>query len=493
MAHLVNRLQFQVNCPDEDQAFGIRHNFAQTLQLQIAAVIDKVCTQYVPKDEWLQIDTLEVDIGQLSPQAFSNDFEQIFLYRFEKELLAKLSGISADQRNGSAHQSMLALLQYFLLTGTLPWWADENDIELDEVCNDVFKHSEKQLVQFFLQQKDNATAWKRASFQLSNAIQSQIILLIEPFAVAKKELAGLLAEIIKELTVLQHVQKEAVLTILQQQVITVNALILEKAPSIFAAAGNDTALRNIAAATVTRSFLTNPAALELVQKVLSYMPGGIPMTPKDQQEQDAGMATVPVVQSDTEAASSSNDNNIVPVIKNDGYSEAAEEIIAEKMAVKQAGIILLAPFFKPFFTKLQLLESEQWVNREAQVKAVYLLKYLADGGQQYPEYKLILEKLLCGMTIHEPLEAAPVLLQNETNEADELLQSVLEHWKQLKNTSANGLRESFFKRDGIISPKENNWLLQVERKTVDVLLDGIPWGYSTVTLPWNEYIIFTEW
>jgi hypothetical protein len=127
------------------------------------------------------------------------------------------------------------------------------------------------------------------------------------------------------------------------------------------------------------------------------------------------------------------------------------------------------------------------------VKGIYLLNYLGNGNMQSKEYQLVLEKLLCGMPIQEPLEAAPEFTNAETIESEELLHSVLEHWKQLKNTSLNGLRESFFKRDGIITPKENNWLLRVERKTLDVLVDSIPWGFSTVSLPWNKYIIFTEW
>jgi len=93
----------------------------------------------------------------------------------------------------------------------------------------------------------------------------------------------------------------------------------------------------------------------------------------------------------------------------------------------------------------------------------------------------------------EPIDSEIVLTQKEMDEADLLLQSVIEHWKALKNTSITGLRESFLKRDGIITPKENGWLLQIERKTLDVLLDKIPWGFSTISLPWNRYIIFTEW
>jgi hypothetical protein len=121
------------------------------------------------------------------------------------------------------------------------------------------------------------------------------------------------------------------------------------------------------------------------------------------------------------------------------------------------------------------------------------LKYLSVGTKQYYEYQLVLEKLICGIPLNQPLETIPVLEQKEMDEAESLLQSAIEHWKKLGNTSVNGLRESFLKRDGIISPKENNWLMRVERKTLDVLVDSIPWGFSTVSLPWNRYIIFTEW
>ncbi len=82
-------------------------------------------------------------------------------------------------------------------------------------------------------------------------------------------------------------------------------------------------------------------------------------------------------------------------------------------------------------------------------------------------------------------------------EAEQLLAAVIAHWSALKNTSVNGLRESFLKRDAILtrsaSASDGGWLLQVERKTLDILLDSIPWGYNQVRLPWNDYIIMVEW
>jgi hypothetical protein len=70
---------------------------------------------------------------------------------------------------------------------------------------------------------------------------------------------------------------------------------------------------------------------------------------------------------------------------------------------------------------------------------------------------------------------------------------VIEHWKALKNTSIAGLRATFLARDGLLTQREEDWVLRVERKTLDVLLDRIPWGYSTVAMPWNNYVIHVEW
>jgi hypothetical protein len=129
------------------------------------------------------------------------------------------------------------------------------------------------------------------------------------------------------------------------------------------------------------------------------------------------------------------------------------------------------------------LEDEQWKKSLACFKAVQLLRYLACGETVTAEYQLSLEKNYLRTFPLSPVPADVGLEPHELDEADSLLQSVVENWKKLGNTSIYGLRESFLKRDGIVTRKENNWLLQVERKTLDVLLDSIPWGFSTTSLP----------
>ncbi len=177
----------------------------------------------------------------------------------------------------------------------------------------------------------------------------------------------------------------------------------------------------------------------------------------------------------------------------DPYLEGGAEPPDAKSPVKHAGIVLLGAFLNAFFTNLNLLNGAEWKSKDAQYRAVHLLKFLSTGEQQNPEFNLTLEKIICGINPDESLPVDVLLTEEETGEAQSLLESVIEHWKILKNTSVNGLRETFLKRDGLIQKKEADWLLQVERKTLDVLIDSIPWGYSTLHFPWTEQNLLVEW
>src|SRR5579884_3993855 len=98
MTHLINKLQFEMKCMDENQAFNLRQHFAQTLQNSIIAAVDEVCSKYVQDDEWIRIDKLEINLGKFSPAAFDNHFPESFLYHFEKALTEKLPDAASPQR-----------------------------------------------------------------------------------------------------------------------------------------------------------------------------------------------------------------------------------------------------------------------------------------------------------------------------------------------------------------------------------------------------------
>jgi len=165
------------------------------------------------------------------------------------------------------------------------------------------------------------------------------------------------------------------------------------------------------------------------------------------------------------------------------------------LTVPQAGLVLLHPYI------IRLLENTGMKDKgRAQLipavfpRAASLLHYLASGQEEVYEFDLGLEKVILGLPPGSSLPVSRGLLsEQDKEEADTLLRSVINHWSVLKNTSPQGLRVSFLERPGLLNEEEDGWRLRVERKTIDVLLDHLPWSIGIVKLPWMKTPLYTEW
>ncbi len=190
--------------------------------------------------------------------------------------------------------------------------------------------------------------------------------------------------------------------------------------------------------------------------------------------------------------------SIVEEMTNERREESSKEfelIEQNSIFINNAGIVLLHPFLQNFFAATHLLQDKNFVNEHVQQRAVHLLQYLAKGQLQMPEYEMQLNKVLCGMNDAQHVDRLIELTDVEKLEADELLQAVIGHWTALKNSSIDGLRETFLQRSGKLSfvQADDFWKLQVERKGMDILLDKMPWGFAHVQLPWMEKALVVEW
>lgn len=165
----------------------------------------------------------------------------------------------------------------------------------------------------------------------------------------------------------------------------------------------------------------------------------------------------------------------------------------EEVYVNNAGLVLLAPFYKLFFKHLGLTENGEFVSEESRLKAVHLLHYISFGEEDTLEFLLPLNKLICGLDIADPVEFNSKISPEESEECSNLIKAAVGHAPSLKNISVDGFRGSFILRNGIISVRDRNWLLQVEKQSYDVVLESIPWSYNIVKLPWMDKLIFVEW
>jgi Contractile injection system tape measure protein len=190
--------------------------------------------------------------------------------------------------------------------------------------------------------------------------------------------------------------------------------------------------------------------------------------------------------------------------KNSALAQAAESAPAQLarpaipeseemhgLLVDCAGIVLLHPFLPRFFEGLGVAVGGELTDPR---RAVCLLHHVATGELTAPEHQVTLAKALCGLPLGEPVEADAEITGAETAEATALLEAAIRHWEALRSTSPGGLRAEFLQRPGILSvTADGDWLLRVESRTADILLDQLPWGFSPVWLPWMSHLMMVEW
>lgn len=161
--------------------------------------------------------------------------------------------------------------------------------------------------------------------------------------------------------------------------------------------------------------------------------------------------------------------------------------------VGNAGLVLLWPYLDKLFAAVGLTQRREFASRHHAARGALLLHYLATGHAAAPEAELLLNKLLVGLAIEEPLPREVELEPQEREECEALLEAVITHWSALKRTSSAGLRSSFLQRAGRLAHQEQGWQLTVQRTGYDVLLESLPWGIGFVLLPWMRQPLFVEW
>ncbi|MGB6154158.1 MAG: contractile injection system tape measure protein [Pricia sp.] len=169
------------------------------------------------------------------------------------------------------------------------------------------------------------------------------------------------------------------------------------------------------------------------------------------------------------------------------------ETASEGYYLTDAGLVLSWPYLTQLFEKLGYTEQKIFVSKKQRERAVLLLGFIATGKALCEEPQLILSKFLCGWPIQMPVAKDITLSKKEQKEAMAMLEALIRNWKVLKKTSIDGLRETFFSRDGKLVDEEEYWKLTVEQKGTDILLDHLPYGLSIIKLPWFKKMLKVDW
>jgi hypothetical protein len=172
-----------------------------------------------------------------------------------------------------------------------------------------------------------------------------------------------------------------------------------------------------------------------------------------------------------------------------------EAIERDPIYIDNAGLALAGAFLPHLFRSLDFLSDApvRMRDHEAGSRAVHLAQYLADGRTDAPEPLLVFNKILCGLPVAAPVLRAIEPTARERELCDSLLAAMIARWEIIHDSSVVALRETFLRRAGRLTRKDDAWELRVERKTLDVLVDRVPWNVALIFHAWMPQPLHVTW
>jgi hypothetical protein len=537
--HIIHKQKITLNLPKREEAFDFQNRVSALLQNELPGNMEAVFDELFPSDDVIRIDTLKLDLGSINSQNFEQEFKDHFIEELRKSLSSKKDKLNDANSEEvlSGVQSLVKSFIYFLEHGNLPWYSSVkriNDWE-NEILEGFASNKNQYLFNWL---RDNYKAkpvvLQRLILQFTDSFLEKLLLTIAPetdegWGLIYDDLSVVISNCLKKhASVRNEVWKYIFHALLNDPVLWNNAALsgAEDMELVFRALKLLIDHFNISEQDITTSKeieINKQLKTNIVKSAFKELK--LFMTAQEGLGQDKVKGNYTVDdQKNTEInkldkdgnglskqeeadqaykfnqngnkpnqANQSSTNEKVDKAPNPSLKNSKHTSTGHELYIKSCGIVILHYFLAPFFTGLKLLADGKFIDDTAHQRAVLLLHYLATGNVEVAEFDLILQKILCGYPLDETLPASIVLSKKEKIESKKLLEAIIDHWTPLKNTSVDGLRNAFFERDGKLITKENGWLLTVEQRTVDVLLGKLPWGFSTIRLPWMEQILNVDW
>ena len=469
--HHINKVVLDFSFPTKDKDTALqkaRELFYDDAMPQVNHLFDKT-------DKLIYIDKLEIDLGNTTEAEFAEKFSAALSEAFSKSSQTTAQNNSAaPEPLREAESLQVEDFVFFLENGYWPWYIQrKSEDEILDLLESFFENKELLTSLFSNIKKNVSVAVQRLTYITSYSKPLQRLLLeallethpylktIEVFfrkiyAKALVDAQGLSVSFINKLYRSDKLQtfddfKHFILELLEED--------------------------------IKRETQSPPQRQLLINNVNTFL----------LQEDITGEQLLPLLE---KLFSSGNK------FYNDATPEATSKPIPyllnkneDKINITNAGLVLVHPYLQYVFRELNWInDAKHFIDSRSQQRAVFFLQHILNGKSTQQENLLVLNKMICSWPIELPLTVKkPLFSKAEQKAGEDMLDSSIEHWSVLRTTSRNGLIKSFIERKGLIQKTEKNFVVQVEKSSIDILLESLPFGILTIKLPWNEYFIYTEW
>jgi hypothetical protein len=510
-SHRIRRLRCLVSTTNQTEAFSIRQYLRDRTFDTLIPACESVFEEIASGDGIIHISKLELHLKVNSEQELVELLPELIQQKLNEQLQSiNLATIPTTQsgvvwQEATAQQDRFATLLHYLRTGLMPWQASytstsEIAVNLKETC-----HQQQSQLMDYLSSQAETTGFYFRLLQLLP--ETELLTLID--AVSDRFLPEWRIAITESIKFVlgttqsflnRNTKWELGAAILSQG--------LSRSPQHFSPPDFSRVLNSVLSQEgIDRdSFITSlPAsAAVLFQPLLSSdrsftpttnLPGTANQKPADDgseaRRSPLNPASIRLFENRSELSNREaelSDSGLTPAVE---MASAGDEF---PLFVNHAGLILLHPFISPFFEATGVKQTGSQAIATNQARAAALLHFLATGQEELYEYELGLIKILLGLEPETTLLVGEGLMQEgDREEAETVLQSVINYWTVLRNTSVDGLRSSFLQRSGLLRKTGDSWKLQIETQPFDMLLEHLPWSISIIKLSWMKYPLYTEW
>ena len=180
--NIINKEIFEFSYAEADQAFTLQKEMNDALLSKIHIAIDSVLNETFNHEEIIKINKLEIDLGEIP---FSH-LSELIPQRLQNQFKEKLQAVLVDRKkiNGQYRQEneipdQLKTIEYFLHSGTLPWWAGlPKKFSLAETINSLLKTNASDLKTIISENIPNEQFIKRLIYQLDQKVVEELLGLV---------------------------------------------------------------------------------------------------------------------------------------------------------------------------------------------------------------------------------------------------------------------------------------------------------------------------
>jgi hypothetical protein len=182
-----------------------------------------------------------------------------------------------------------------------------------------------------------------------------------------------------------------------------------------------------------------------------------------------------------------------PIRNKEETIRKVQEVLKKGISVHNAGLVILNSYIPILFDRLGHVEEGKFISTERQYQAIHHLQHVVTGLEETQESDLVLNKVLCGLNVYEPLPIGIEISLEEKELIEGMITSSIQHWSAIGDSSVEGFRGNWLVRDGILRELEEHWELTVAKRAYDILMNQSPFSFSIIKMPWMSKPLHVNW